>query len=298
HIAYLKVINFKLKQAEYELKFAFNEQVKIIAVFLDDKAEPLARYEYDTQGNLIKAIDQNGHTRTYEYNQFHQLTRYTDRTGRGQNIRYESTEAKAKAIEEWADDGSFHTKLKWHPRLRQVAVYDAYDVPTYYYFDLDGFTYRTRLADGRESWYSRDGKKRITRQIDFDGRETQQEYNDQDQLVKIVQPNGGIIRFAYNKQGNLVEIKDPEGSIWKREYDENRNVSKEINPLGHITQYKYNNDNQLVEVIDAKGGVKKIQYNELGQMISYTDCSGKSSTWEYDEDGALTAEQTANNKVV
>ncbi|MDC5670055.1 RHS domain-containing protein [Acinetobacter baumannii] len=297
-VAYLQCVNFQLEHAKHQLKFAFNEQVKIMAVFLDDNAEPLARYDYDTQGNLIKAIDQNGHTRTYEYNHFHQLTRYTDRTGRGQNIRYESTEAKAKAVEEWADDGSFHTKLKWHPRLRQVAVYDAYDVPTYYYFDLNGFTYRTRLADGRESWYSRDGQKRITRQIDFEGRETQQEYNDQDQLVKIVQPNGGIIRFAYNEQGNLVEIKDPEGSIWKREYDENGNLSKEINPLGHITQYKYNNDNQLVEVIDAKGGGKKIQYNELGQMISYTDCSGKSSTWEYDEDGALTAQQTANNKVV
>ncbi|MDP7775247.1 RHS repeat-associated core domain-containing protein [Acinetobacter nosocomialis] len=296
--AYLQHVDFQLEHAKHQLKFAFSEQIKIIAVFLDDSAEPLARYDYDTQGNLVKAIDQNGHTRTYEYNQFHQLTRYTDRTGRGQNIRYESTEAKAKAIEEWADDGSFHTKLKWHPRLRQVAVYDAYDVPTYYYFDLNGFTYRTRLADGRESWYSRDGLKRITRQIDFEGRETQQEYNDQDQLVKIVQPNGGIIRFAYDEQGNLVEIKDPEGSIWKREYDENGNLNKEINPLGHITQYKYNNNNQLVEVIDAKGGVKKIQYNELGQMISYTDCSGKSSTWEYDEDGALTAEQTANNKVV
>ncbi|MDX7929210.1 RHS repeat-associated core domain-containing protein [Acinetobacter baumannii] len=297
-VAYLQYVVFQLGHAKHQLKFAFNEQVKIMAVFLDDNAEPLARYDYDTQGNLIKAIDQNGHTRTYEYNYFHQLTRYTDRTGRGQNIRYESTDAKAKAIEEWADDGSFHTKLKWHPRLRQVAVYDAYDVPTYYYFDLNGFTYRTRLADGRESWYSRDGKKRITRQIDFEGRETQQEYNDQDQLVKIVQPNGGVIRFAYDEQDNLVEIKDPEGSIWKREYDENGNLNKEINPLGHISQYKYNNDNQLVEVIDAKGGVKKIQYNELGQMISYTDCSGKSSTWEYDEDGVLTAEQTANNKVV
>lgn len=296
--AYLQYVDFQLEHAKHQLKFAFNEQVKIMAVFLDDKAEPLARYEYDTQGNLIKAIDQNGHTRTYEYNHFHQLTRYTDRTGRGQNIRYESIDAKAKAIEEWADDSSFHTKLKWHPRLRQVAVYDAYDVPTYYYFDLNGFTYRTRLADGRESWYSRDGQKRITRQIDFEGRETQQEYNDQDQLVKIVQPNGGVIRFAYDERGNLVEIKDPEGSIWKREYDKNGNLSKEINPLGHITQYKYNNNNQLVEVINAKGSAKKIQYNELGQMISYTDCSGKSSTWEYDEDGALTAEQTANNKVV
>ncbi|GLG84343.1 RHS repeat-associated core domain-containing protein [Acinetobacter calcoaceticus] len=297
-VAYLQYVDFQLEHAKHQLKFAFNEQVKIMAVFLDDKAEPLARYEYDTRGNLIKAIDQNGHTRTYEYNHSHQLTRYTDRTGRGQNIRYESTDAKAKAIEEWADDGSFHTKLKWHPRLRQVAVYDAYDVPTYYYFDLNGFTYRTSLADGRESWYSRDGQKRITRQIDFEGRETQQEYNDQDQLVKIVQPNGGVIRFAYDEQGNLVEIKDPEGSIWKREYDENGNLSKKINPLGHITQYKYNNNNQLVEVIDTKGGAKKIRYNELGQMISYTDCSGKSSTWEYDEDGALTAEQTANNKVV
>lgn len=297
-VAYLQYVDFQLEHAKHQLKFAFNEQVKIMAVFLDDKAEPLARYEYDTQGNLIKAIDQNGHTRTYEYNHFHQLTRYTDRTGRGQNIRYESIDAKAKAIEEWADDGSFHTKLKWHPRLRQVAVYDAYDVPTYYYFDLNGFTYRTRLADGRESWYSRDGQKRITRQIDFEGRETQQEYNDQDQLVKIVQPNGGVIRFAYDERGNLVEIKDPEGSIWKREYDKNDNLSKEINPLGYITQYKYNNNNQLVEVIDAKGSAKKIQYNELGQMISYTDCSGKSSTWEYDEDGALIAEQTGNNKVV
>ncbi|MCK0913867.1 RHS domain-containing protein [Acinetobacter pittii] len=297
-VAYLQYVDFQLEHAKHQLKFAFNEQVKIMAVFLDDKAEPLARYEYDTQGNLIKAIDQNGHIRTYEYNHFHQLTRYTDRTGRGQNIRYESIDAKAKAIEEWADDGSFHTKLKWHPRLRQVAVYDAYDVPTYYYFDLNGFTYRARLADGRESWYSRDGQKRITRQIDFEGRETQQEYNDQDQLVKIVQPNGGVTRFAYDEQGNLVEIKDPEGSIWKREYDKNDNLSKEINPLGHITQYKYNNNNQLVEVIDAKGSAKKIQYNELGQMISYTDCSGKISTWEYDEDGALTAEQTANNKVV
>lgn len=297
-IAYLQSVDFQLAHAQHQLKFAFNEQVKIIAVFLDDKAEPLARYEYDTQGNLIKAIDQNGYIRTYEYNQFHQLTRYTDRTGRGQNIRYESTEAKAKAIEEWADDGSFHTKLKWHPRLRQVAVYDAYDVPTYYYFDLNGFTYRTRLADGRESWYSRDSQKRITRQIDFEGRETQQEYNDQDQLIKIVQPNGGVIRFAYDEQGNLVETKDPEGNIWKREYDAKGNISKEINPLGHITQYKYNNDNQLIEVIDAKGGSKKIQYNELGQMTSYTDCSGKSSTWEYDEEGSLTAEQTANDKVV
>ncbi|WP_180144225.1 RHS repeat-associated core domain-containing protein [Acinetobacter sp. YH12052] len=297
-VAYLQAIDFQLKSGKHKVKFAFNDQVKIIAAFVDEQPEPLSRYEYDQQGNLIKVIDQNGHTRSYEYNEAHQLMRYTDRTGRGQNIRYESTDSKAKAIAEWADDGSFKTRLEWHPRLRQVAVYDAYDVPTYYYFDLDGFTYRTRLADGREKWLSRDSQKRITRQIDFAGLETEQVYNDQGQLIKIVQPNGGIIHFAYDEAGNLSETKDPEGNIWEKEYDADGNVTKEINPLGHATQYKYNNDNQIVEIIDAKGGSKKIQYNDLGQMVSYSDCSGKESAWEYDEEGTLTAQQSADAQQV
>ncbi|WP_180060286.1 RHS repeat-associated core domain-containing protein, partial [Acinetobacter sp. YH12128] len=296
--AYLQGIDFQLKRGKHQLKFAFNDQVKVIAAFVDEQAEPVSRYEYDTQGNLIQAVDQNGHVRSYEYNDAHQLNGYTDRTGRGQNIRYESKEANAKAIAEWADDGSFKTRLEWHPRLRQVAVYDAYDVPTYYYFDLDGFTYRIRLADGREKWLSRDSQKRITRQIDFAGLETEQVYNEQDQLIKIVQPNGGIIRFAYDEAGNLTETKDPEGHIWKKEYDADGNVTKEINPLGYSTQYKYNNDNQVVEIIDAKSGAKKIQYNDLGQMTAYSDCSGKESAWEYDEEGALTAQQSADAQQV
>ena len=296
--AYLKQVEFKLKKAQQVLKFAYTPQVKIQAIFLGEQPEALARYEYDQHDHLVKAYDQNGHVRHYEYNEAHQLTRYTDRTGRGQNIRYDSIAPNAKAVQEWADDGSFKTTLKWHPRLRQVAVYDAYNVPTYYYFDLDGFTYRTRLADGREKWLSRDQQKRITRQIDFDGSESQQVYNDEGQLSKIVQSNGGVIRFAYDEKGNLTETKDPEGNIWKKEYDPQGNVSKEINPLGHSTTYKYNTQGQLIEITDAKGGKKSIQYNDLGQRVSYSDCSGKESTWEYDEEGTLKQQQDASAKAV
>lgn len=107
--AVLKSVKFKFKRANQTLKFGYNQQVKIIAIFVDEQAEPLASYDYDAHGNLIQATDQNGQHRRYEYNDHHQLTRYTDRTGRGQNVRYDSTLADAKAIEEWADDGSFHT---------------------------------------------------------------------------------------------------------------------------------------------------------------------------------------------
>ncbi|WP_179997815.1 RHS repeat-associated core domain-containing protein [Acinetobacter sp. YH12239] len=292
--AYLQTVHFNFKKTQQILKFAYNDQAKIIAIFVDDQEQPLARYGYDHDGNLVEAYDENGHARQYSYNAYHQLTRYTDRSGRGQNIRYDSNEPNAKAIEEWADDGSFKTTLKWHPRLRQVAVYDAYNVPTYYYFDLDGFTYRIRLADGREKWYSRDQQKRITREIDYSGRETQQQYNEEGQLSKIIQPNGGVIRFAYDEHKNLTEIKDPEGHIWKREYNADGLMTKEINPLGHTTQYNYNAEGQLIEITDAKGGVKKIQYNDLGQMISYIDCSDKESAWQYDEEGLLKQQQAAD----
>ena len=217
---------------------------------------------------MIQAIDQNGHTRSYEYNDAHRLTRYTDRTGRGQNIRYDSTEAKAKAVAEWVDDGSFKTRLEWHPRLRQVAVYDAYDVPTYYYFDLDGFTYRTRLADGREKWLSRDSQKCITRQIDFAGLEIEQVYNDQEQLIKIVQQNGGIIRFAYDELGNLSKTIRPEGQV----------QSDLIYGSGHIYGFAFNKQNKVAFQRDdlhretvrmlAKGLVQTKNNNDVGLLSS------------------------------
>ena len=68
---YLQAIDFQLKRAKHVLKFAFNSQAKVIATVVDDQAEALARYEYDTQGNLIKAFDQNGHAHCYEYNDVH-----------------------------------------------------------------------------------------------------------------------------------------------------------------------------------------------------------------------------------
>ncbi|MGE8684704.1 MAG: RHS repeat-associated core domain-containing protein [Acinetobacter sp.] len=285
--ALLTSVNFKTKKSYNTLKFAYNDQGRVVAIFVNDLATPLAQYKYDQQGNLIEAIDENGHVRQYQYNAHHQLTRYTDRTGRGQNISYDSNLPTAKAVEEWADDGSFKNALKWHPRLRQVAVYNAYNIPTYYYFDLDGFTYRIRLADGREKWYSRDKNKKITRQIDYFGIESEKIYNDKNDLVKFIQPNGGVIKFSYDEKSNLTEIKDPEGNIWKREYNSDGLMTKEINPLDQKTEYKYDAEGQLIEVINAKGGIKKIQYDDLGKIIAYTDCSGKQSVWEYNQEGVL-----------
>lgn len=44
----------------------------------------------------------------------------------------------AKAIHEWADDGSFDTRLKWGENIRQTYVTDAHGLETWRYYDILG----------------------------------------------------------------------------------------------------------------------------------------------------------------
>ncbi|WP_170300299.1 hypothetical protein, partial [Pseudoduganella buxea] len=62
----------------------------------------LAAYDHDEHGDLVRAQDENAAAWHYQYDR-HLVTRYTDRTGRGMNLAYD---AHARAVREWADDGS------------------------------------------------------------------------------------------------------------------------------------------------------------------------------------------------
>ena len=52
----------------------------------------LAQYQYDENGDLVRATDRYGNARQYAYHR-HLITRYTDRTGRGMNLEWEGPSA-------------------------------------------------------------------------------------------------------------------------------------------------------------------------------------------------------------
>ncbi len=272
-------------QALYNTKGLIDKIVDITAL---NNEKILAQYQYDRFNNLIMATNENGHKRSYQYNnEYHQLTRYTDLTGRGQNLRYESTAADAKAIEEWADDGSFRTRLVWDQNIRKVSVFDAHNVPTDYYYDLDGFTYRVVYADGLSEWTNRNQNKQIIKQTERSGAQTLSQYNDQGLATTVTDANQAIVQMQYDENALMVAMKDSEGGLWRNEYNESQQLIANIDPLQRKTQYQYNTAGQMSSVIDAKGGKKQLEYNALGQMTQFTDCSGKTTQWQYDERGRL-----------
>ena len=246
----------------------------------------LCSYQYDTYGDLVQAQDENGASRTYQY-EHHLMTRYTDRTGRGMNLQWQGTDAKAKAVREWADDGSFDTRLEWDENIRLTYVTDAHGNETWHYYDILGYTYRIRHADERSEWLFRDNAKNVVRHVHTDGSTDRYNYDERGNLLEHIQADDTVVHFAYDDQDQLIKVSDAEGGQWLRSYDDHGNLIELLDPLGNKTEYAYNAAGLPTAIKDALGNEKILEYNDAGQMIKHVDCSGKTSTWEYNDRGQM-----------
>jgi len=246
----------------------------------------LCAYHYDAYGDLVQAQDENGAVWSYQY-QHHLITRYTDRTGRGMNLEWQGAGADAKACREWADDGSFDTRLEWDENIRLTYVTDAHGNETWHYYDILGYTYRIRHADGLSEWLFRDEAKNVVRHVHPDGTTDRYSYDERGNRLEHIRADNTVVHFAYDDQNQVIKVMDAEGGLWLRAYDDVGNLIETTDPLGNKTEYAYNKAGQPTAIKDANGNEKTLDYNDAGQLVEYVDCSGKTSAWEYDERGQM-----------
>lgn len=246
----------------------------------------LCHYQYDAYGDLTLAQDENGGAWSYQY-QHHLITRYTDRTGRGMNLQWQGHGADAKAVREWADDGSFDTRLDWDENIRLTYVSDALGNETWHYYDILGYTYRIRHPDERSEWFFRDAAKNVVRHVHTDGSTDRFSYDDRSNLLEHIRADDSVVHYAYDDQNQLIKISDAEGGQWEWAYDDFGNLVETVDPLGNKTEYAFNETGLPTAIKDANGNEKKLDYNDAGQLVEYVDCSGKTSAWEYNEFGQM-----------
>ncbi|WP_175916699.1 MULTISPECIES: RHS repeat-associated core domain-containing protein [unclassified Burkholderia] len=251
----------------------------------------LARYRYDEAGDLVEAADENDASWSYTYSH-HLVTRYTDRAGRGTNLEWDGTHLDAKAVREWADDGTFDTRLTWHDRLRLTFVTDALGHTTQQYYDIDGYVYRIVYPDQTEEWFFRDVARHVTRHVFPDGTEESFTWDDAGHLTSHTQQDGRTAYYVYDRGGDMIGLQDSEGHRWQRYYDSKGRVTEATDPLGRVTKYEYGRAGLPIAITDPKGGTRRIAWRDDGQIDSYTDCSGKTSTWKYDERGRIIQQQS------
>ncbi|WP_175861984.1 RHS repeat-associated core domain-containing protein [Burkholderia cepacia] len=266
-----------------------DEAGRIIGLWLMGEDKPLRRlslYRYDEAGDLTLAQDENAEVWTYQY-QHHLITRYTDRTGRGMNLAWQGEGPDARAVHEWADDGSFEVRLEWDPNIRLTYVTDAHGQETRHYYDSLGYTYRIIHPDQRQEWLFRDAAKNVVHHIHTDGSEDRYAYDENGNLLEYIRADGSSVHYAWDTKDLLIKISDAEGGLWLRDYDTRGRLTENIDPLGNKTEYAYNPMGLPIGIIDASGKTKQLEYNVNGQLTRYVDCSAKASQWAYDERGQL-----------
>ena len=278
-----------ITQAHLHLSTMLDDHGRLLGLWEIRDGKPqrqLCAYHYDAAGDLILAQDENGAAWTYQY-QHHLITRYTDRTERGMNLQWQGTGADARAVREWADDGSFDTRLEWDENIRLTYVTDAYGHETWHYYDILGYTYRIRHADERSEWFLRDEAKNLIRHVHVDGTTDRYAYDARDNLLQHIRADHSVVHYAYDDHNQLIKISDAEGGLWLRDYDLQGNLTETLDPLGNKTEYTYNKAGLPTAIKDANGAEKNLEYNAAGQLIGYTDCSGKTSAWDYNALGQM-----------
>ncbi|KLN52898.1 type VI secretion system tip protein TssI/VgrG [Variovorax paradoxus] len=277
----------------------------------DQPTRQLASYSYDDAGDLVRAADANALTLEnsgqaawhYSYHR-HLLTRYTDRTGRGMNLQWEEpagqTEGGAqppRAVREWADDGSFDTRLSWAPDSGAVTVVDALGHITVHHVDSLGFTTQIDRPDGTQERLVRDTAENVVEHHHPDGSIEHFSYatrtDGQSRLIEHLRADGSRIGYDWDAQGRLSRILDPQGGSWRRSYTAAGLLASQVDALGRVTRYIYNEKQQLAQIVDPKGASKKLGYTDRGQLASYSDCSGFVTRWSYDDQGRQQSETDA-----
>ena len=294
--SYLSDIIFKQDQNIFaHLALKLNQSKLVEEVWLVENGQlkrQLSAYVYNEQHDLIQAINEFGASYFYTY-QHHLLTRYTDLTQRGMNLKWDGILPTSKAIEEWADDYSAASKLEWDENVRVTSVTDVDGNVTEHYYGITGYTYRIIYPDNLQEWFFRDAAKNITSHIATDGSETSYTYDERGNVLTTSQADGATSYFEYDDKDQLIGMVDAEQGRWFKEYDASGNLVKEIDPLKHETAYAYNAMGLVTSIQDAKGGSKSLKYDDHGNLISYIDCSGKETQWQYDERGRVKSVENA-----
>lgn len=285
------------------------------------EARPLVSYDYDDQGDLVKATDTTGQSESYAYQQ-HQIRKRTLKTGYSFYFEWDGLEPQARCLRNWGDSingqATYDYRFEWDKANRRSISTDTRGGKQIYEFNEQGLPIYHRDPEGGETRTQYDEFGNITRIIDPLGATTLYTYDDQQRLLSVTDKLGQTSYLVRDDWGNVIANRDPAGNSWQRQYDEQGLITSQTNPLGETTHYQYNglglvnaisdplnrtwnfiwdNQGKLVARKDPQGNQTRYSYSSWGELVKITWPDNQISEYRYDNQGKCTAIKHPDGKV-
>jgi RHS repeat-associated protein len=278
-------------------KREFNERNQITRLE-DHGSDAVSTYEYDTNGNLIKATDAIGAVSQFEYNGQNQLTKVTDAKGNSEYFSYNAQGDLTKHV----DRIGAVTEYLYDDLGRKVAEVNALGNITSFHYDDVGNLIRVEAPLGATEHYEYDKNNRLIKATNANGAETRYEYDAKENLVSVTDALGNKKTMTYGQMNELLTEVNEEGITTKHVYTPDYRVSKVVAAAGKIdasTSYSYNKFNGVSQMVDAEGRVTKLEYNSVRRLVRVVaDANGiaASEATTYNPRGKVTSKTDAEGR--
>jgi len=214
---------------------------------------------YNNAHDITSYTDRSGNTKTVTYNGYGQIESMTDPLGTTTNHIYDANHRLTQVTR----SGQVLNSRTYDTVGRVRTSTDASDVTrTYDYSNLNDIT-KITYPDGKYTGttYSSVFPHLVTSTTDRGGKTTQYVYDAFKKMTRIVNPAGGITRMAYDVNGNRIQL---------------------IDPNDRVTGFAYDRDNRLVRKTFADGTFISYTHDGAGRLVSTTGARNLSTSFGFD----------------
>lgn len=269
--------------------------------------DPIDTFNFNYNSDITKAIDQNGVTTIYYYDEEGRVTKKIDGLGHETNYKFNenfqvtemnffntvngnSQETKIIYSYEYDENGNLLSIIGPNGSQTLYEGYNEYNQPLSMKIKQNNATWLTTT-------YTYDNNGNLLTTTDPRGKVETRTYGIENgnfgYLTSVTNCYGFKTTYTYDNKGRLIKTEDfnKDGSKYRTvaeyTYDDFGRTSSITDPLGRITQYEYNKLGLLTKTIFADGSITQTEYSLLGNVNRVTDQELNVTDYIYDEKGRL-----------
>jgi RHS repeat-associated protein len=244
---------------------------------------------FDSQGNVTEDVAADDTTQQYNYNQFSEVTQYTDQEN---NVSTDTYNTKGD-LTQTTDALNNITTYAYNPAGLVTSTTDPLlHTTTYGYDTLNRLTTVTDALNNVKS-FGYDTASNVTSQTDARNFTSTYVFDPMGRLTSETLPDtsttSSTYTFTYDKVGDQTAVTDPLNHTTTSAYNSVNELTSVTDPLLHTTTYGYDNAGNQTSTTDALNHTTTFAYNTADRLASTTDSANETTSYVLDAAGEQTS---------
>ena len=273
----------------------FNSK-ELLIKYIDENANTTT-YEYDSRHNVTKETDGRGYSIIKEYNSFNKPTKVTHKNGNVTTFSYDNKGNLTKITYPCIADEYSTETYQYNSRNQIIRHTDTYGTVTVYTYDANGMPLTKKLGNRPVAEY-RYVNGLLVSETDAMGNETSYTHNAYGMVDTMTNADGKVTSYVYDKLGNIKSITDANNKTITNVYNKNYQKISVTDPRGNVTRYSYNGLMKNDKITLPDDHTVRYQFDREERVTKIIDQLNQQTVITYDAGGRIESKTLADGATI